>query len=80
MADHLSQLRTEDIQIETIRETFPDKQLYVLHSSTRPSYADLVNYLSPKNSLQVYLHPKTIGYELILNIIFGTLLIYENFV
>ncbi|XP_061957345.1 uncharacterized protein LOC133678848, partial [Populus nigra] len=44
VADHLSRLRTEDIQTETIRETFPDEQLYVLHSSTRPWYADLVNY------------------------------------
>ena len=35
-ADHLSRLRTKDIQSETIRETFPDEQLYVLHSSTRP--------------------------------------------
>ena len=33
VADHLSQLRTEDIQTETIRETFPDEKLYVLHSS-----------------------------------------------
>ena len=48
MADHLSRLRTEDIQIETIRETFPDEQLYMLHSSTRPWYADLVNYLVTK--------------------------------
>ena len=47
-ADHLSRLRTEDIQTETIRETFPDEQLYVLHSSTRPWYADLVNYLVTK--------------------------------
>ena len=45
VADHLSRLRSEDIQTETIRETFPDEQLYVLHSSTRPWYADLVNYL-----------------------------------
>jgi hypothetical protein len=36
VVDHLSRLRTEDIQTETIRETFPDEQLYVLHSSTRP--------------------------------------------
>ena len=36
VADHLSRLRTEDIQTETIKETSPDKQLYVLHSSTRP--------------------------------------------
>jgi hypothetical protein len=36
VADHLSRLRTEDIQTETIRETFPNEQLYVLHSSTRP--------------------------------------------
>ena len=35
-ADHLSRLRTEDIQTETIRETFPNEQLYVLYSSTRP--------------------------------------------
>ena len=48
MADHLSRLRTEDIQTETIRETFPDEQLYVLHSCTRPWYADLVNYLVTK--------------------------------
>jgi len=48
VADHLSRLRTEDIQIETIRETFPDEQLYMLHSSTRPWYADLVNYLVNK--------------------------------
>jgi hypothetical protein len=49
VADHLSQLRTEDIQTEIIRETFPDEQLYVLHSSTRPWYADLVNYLVTKD-------------------------------
>jgi len=36
VADHLSRLRTEDIQTETIKEASPDKQLYVLHSSTRP--------------------------------------------
>jgi hypothetical protein len=48
VADHLSRLRTEDIQTETIRETFPDEQLYVLHSSTRPWYTDLVNYLVTK--------------------------------
>jgi hypothetical protein len=47
-ADHLSRLRTEDIQTETIRETFPNEQLYVLYSSTRPWYADLVNYLVTK--------------------------------
>ena len=43
VADHLSRLRTEDIQTETIRETFPDEQLYVLHSSTRPWYDDIEN-------------------------------------
>jgi hypothetical protein len=48
VADHLSRLRTEDIQTETIRETFPDEQLYMLHSSLRPWYADLVNYLVTK--------------------------------
>ena len=48
VADHLSRLRTEDIQTKTIRETFPDKQLNVLHSSTRPWYADLVNCLVTK--------------------------------
>jgi hypothetical protein len=48
MADHLSRLRTKDIQIETIRETFPDEQLYVLHSSTKPWHADLVKYLATK--------------------------------
>ena len=48
VANHLSQLRTKDIQVETIRETIPDEQLYVLHSSTRPWYADLVNYLVTK--------------------------------
>ena len=48
VADHLSRLRTEDIQTETIRETFLDEQLYVLHSSKRPWYADLVNYLVTK--------------------------------
>ena len=47
-ADHLSRLRTEDIQTETIRETFPDEKLYVLYSSTRPWYANLVNYLVTK--------------------------------
>jgi hypothetical protein len=48
VADHLSRLRTKDIQTETIRETFSDEQLYVLHFSTRPWYADLVNYLVTK--------------------------------
>jgi len=48
VADHLSRLRTEDIQIKTRRETFPDEQLYMLHSSTRPWYTDLVNYLVTK--------------------------------
>jgi hypothetical protein len=48
VVDHLSRLRIEDIQIEIIRETFPDEQLYVLHSSKRPWYADLVNYLVTK--------------------------------
>jgi hypothetical protein len=51
VADHLSRLRTEAIPTETITETFPDKQLYVLHSSTRPWYADLVNYLVTKEFL-----------------------------
>ena len=48
VADHLSRLRTKDIQTETIRETFLNEQLYVLHSSIRPWYADLVNYLVTK--------------------------------
>jgi len=48
VAGHFSRLRTKDIQTETIRETFPDKQLYMLLSSTRPWYADLVNYLVTK--------------------------------
>jgi hypothetical protein len=48
VADHLSRLRTEDIQIETIKGTFPDEQLYMLHSFIRPWYADLVNYLVTK--------------------------------
>jgi hypothetical protein len=43
--DHLSWLRTKDIKTEIVRETFPDEQLYVLHSSIRPEYAELVNYL-----------------------------------
>jgi hypothetical protein len=51
VTDHLSRLRTEDIQTKTIRDTFPKKQLYVLHSSTRPWYADLVNYLVTKEFL-----------------------------
>jgi hypothetical protein len=48
VADHLSRLRTEDIQTETIRETFLDEQLYVLYSSTRPWHANLMNYLVTK--------------------------------
>jgi len=48
VSDHLSRLRTKDIQTKTIRKTFPNKQLYVLHFSTRPWYADLVNYLVTK--------------------------------
>ena len=48
VVDHLSRLRTKDIQVETIRETFPNEQLYVLHSSTRQWYANLVNYLVTK--------------------------------
>jgi hypothetical protein len=48
VADRLSWLRTEDIQTKIIRETFPGEQLYVLYSSTRPWYADLVNYLVTK--------------------------------
>jgi hypothetical protein len=48
MANHLSWLRIEDIQTKTIRETFPNEQLYVLHSSTRPCYIDLMNYLVTK--------------------------------
>jgi len=48
VVDHLSRLRIEDIQTEIIKETFSDEQLYVLHSSTRPWYADLVNYLVTK--------------------------------
>jgi hypothetical protein len=48
VVNHLSRLRIEDIQTETIKETFLDEQLYVLHSSTRPWYADLVNYLVTK--------------------------------
>jgi len=48
VVDHLSQLQTKDIQTKIIKETFPDEQLYVLHSSTRPLYADLVKYLVTK--------------------------------
>jgi hypothetical protein len=36
VAGYLSQLRTKDIQTKTVKETFHDRQLYVLHSSTRP--------------------------------------------
>jgi hypothetical protein len=79
IADHLGRLRTKNIQTETIRETFPDEQLYVLHSSTRPWYANLVNYLVTEEFSQVCLNPKKTSYELMLNIIFGTLLICENF-
>ena len=35
-------------KLKKVRETFPDEQMYMLHSSTRPSYADLVNYLVTK--------------------------------
>ena len=79
VADHLSRLRTNDIQTETIRGTFPDEQLYVLHSSTRPWYADLVNYLVTKE-FPLRLHPKRTSFELMLNIIFGILLTCGNFV
>ena len=48
VVDHLSRLRIKDIQTETIKDAFPDEQLYMLHSSTRPWYADLVNYLVTK--------------------------------
>jgi hypothetical protein len=48
VADHLSRLQPKDIQTEKVRETFPDEQFYVLHSSVRPWYADLVNYLVTK--------------------------------
>jgi hypothetical protein len=80
VADHLSRLRTEDIQTETIRETFPDEQLYVLHSSTRPWYADLVNYLVTKEFPPGLSTSKRTSYELMLNIIFGILLTCGNFV
>jgi hypothetical protein len=48
VADHLIRLRTKDIQTKIIRETFHDEQLYVLHSYTRPWYANLMNYLVTK--------------------------------
>jgi hypothetical protein len=48
MDNHLNWLTIEDIQTETIRETFSNEQLYVLYSSTKPWYADLVNYLITK--------------------------------
>jgi hypothetical protein len=48
VVDHLSRLRAKDIQIKIVRETFLDEQLYVLHSSTRPLYVDLVNYFVTK--------------------------------
>jgi hypothetical protein len=48
VADHLSWLQPKDIQTKKVRETFPDEQFYVLHSSVRPWYADLVNYLVTK--------------------------------
>jgi hypothetical protein len=35
IAGYLSQLRTKDIQTNTVKETFHDRQLYVLHSSIR---------------------------------------------
>jgi hypothetical protein len=79
VADHLSRLRTKDIQAETIRETFPNEQLYVLHSSTRPWYADLVNYLVTKEFPPGLSTFQKTSYKLMLNIIFGTLFIYENF-
>ena len=80
VADHLSQLRTKDIQVETIRETFPDEQLYVLHSSTRPWYVDLVNYLVTKEFHPGLFTSQKISNELMLNIISGILLICGNFV
>jgi hypothetical protein len=80
VADHLSRLRTEDIQIETIRKTFLDEQLYMLHSSTRPWYADLVNYLVTKEFPSCLSKPQKDSYELMLNIIFGTILTFGNFV
>jgi hypothetical protein len=61
VANHLIQLQIKDIHIETVKETFSDEQLYVLHS------------------LQVCLNPRKTSYELMLNIIFGTLLISGNF-
>jgi hypothetical protein len=36
IADHLSRLQTKDIQTKKVSKTFPDEQLYMLHSSTRP--------------------------------------------
>jgi hypothetical protein len=48
VADQLNQLRIEDIQTKTLRETFSNEQLYVLHSSIRPWYANLVNYVVTK--------------------------------
>ena len=49
--DHLSRLQTKKTQTKIVRERFLNKQLYVLHSSTRPWYADLVNYLVIKEFL-----------------------------
>jgi hypothetical protein len=48
VVDHLSRLRTKDIQTKMVKETFLDEQLYVLHSSTRLLYVDLVNYFVTK--------------------------------
>jgi len=48
VANHLSPLQTKDVQTKIVRETFLDEQLYMLHSSTRPWYADLMNYLVTK--------------------------------
>jgi len=48
VACHFSRLRTKDIQTEIIRETFLNEQLYMLLSSIKAWYADLVNYLVTK--------------------------------
>ncbi|XP_038688847.1 uncharacterized protein LOC119988008 [Tripterygium wilfordii] len=47
VADHLSRILDgrEEATIP-IKETFPDEQLFAIHSSTTPWYADFVNYLA----------------------------------
>lgn len=48
VADHLSRLEKHGEEIEQIKESFPDEQLFWVKQMTRPWFADFANYAHEK--------------------------------